>query len=80
MTQEEILPALTAIFRTELDDETIVLFPETVADDIAGWTSLTHILLVAAVEKKFRIRFPSREIMRWKNVGDLMSALIEKAS
>ena len=78
MNETDLLQQLNAIFREELGDDSISLTPATVAGDVAGWTSLTHILLVAAVEEKFGVRFNTREIMQWKNVGDLMGSLAAK--
>ena len=44
---------------------------ETIAPDVPGWDSLTHINIILAVEKKFIIKFKSYEVLRLKNVGDL---------
>jgi acyl carrier protein len=44
---------------------------ETIAPDVPGWDSLTHINIILAVEKKFSIKFKSYEVLRLKNVGDL---------
>jgi len=35
---------LTDVFRNVFDDDTIVIIPETTADDIEGWDSLSHVL------------------------------------
>ncbi|MBX3009365.1 MAG: acyl carrier protein [Melioribacteraceae bacterium] len=47
------------------------LHDETIAPDVPGWDSLTHINIILAVEKKFSIKFKSYEVLRLKNVGDL---------
>jgi len=78
MIQEEILSEVQDIFRDILDNEDIQLAESTTADDVEEWDSLTHIQLVVAVEKHFKIKFSSKEILCWTNVGDLLNSVIEK--
>ncbi len=78
MTNEEILEKLTGIFHEELDNEDIVLSRETTADDIEEWDSLSHIQLIVAVEKAFKIRFTSSEIQSWNNVGEMIDCILSK--
>lgn len=78
MQNEALLEQIQIIFRDVLDDEEIVLSEETTAEDVEGWDSLTHIQLIVAIEKQFKIRFTSREILSWKNVGELVACLEAK--
>ena len=80
MTQEEILTQITAIFRDVLDDDHIVLKRETTAEDIEGWDSLTHIQLIVTIEKKFGFKFTTAEINSFKNVGEMVDAVLKKKS
>jgi acyl carrier protein len=66
---------LTAIFRDSLDNDSLTLKEETTANDVEGWDSITHVLIVVAVEKKFRVKFTAGEIQRLKNVGELASLI-----
>jgi acyl carrier protein len=77
MTSAEIYEKLTAIFRDVFDEDDLLLSPETTADDVDGWDSLTHIRLVLAVSKAFNVKFSASEIGNLKNVGEF-AALIEK--
>ena len=65
------LDTLTEVFRQVFDDPGIVLTPETTADMVEGWDSLSHVNLMMAVENRFNIRFKQKEVMSFKNVGDL---------
>jgi acyl carrier protein len=71
---------LTGIFRNVFDDEDIVIGPETTANDIDGWDSLSHINLIVAVETMFSIRFSQKELLTFKNVGDLHNSIERKVS
>lgn len=59
------------------DDETLRVTGETTASDVAGWDSLTHITLISAVEDYFSVRFAMKDLVKLKNVGELID-LIEK--
>lgn len=78
MNNEEILSKLTTIFHDELDNDTIILSEETSAEDIEEWDSLSHIQLIVAVEKAFKIRFTSSEIQSWNNVGEMIACMQNK--
>ncbi|PKL99957.1 MAG: acyl carrier protein, partial [Gammaproteobacteria bacterium HGW-Gammaproteobacteria-9] len=39
------------------------------ADDIDGWDSQTHVLLIVAAEQRFGIKFRTAELESLKNVG-----------
>ena len=69
---------LNDIFRQVFDDDTIEIAPELTANDIDGWDSLSHINLITAVESHFRIRFNQRELLTFKNIGDLLKSIDSK--
>ncbi|MGA7138856.1 MAG: acyl carrier protein [Terriglobales bacterium] len=50
----------------------------TLAAEVPGWDSLSHINVVLAVEKHFGVRFKGAEVLRLKNVGDLQRLLDSK--
>jgi Acyl carrier protein len=78
MEKMEILSQVQEIFCDILDNEEIVLTNETSANDIEEWDSLTHIQLIVAIEKHFKIKFTSKEILSWKNVGEMIDAIASK--
>ncbi len=78
MERKDILERVQTVFREELEDETIVLTENSTAKDIEDWDSLSHIQLVSAIEKHFGIRFLSREILSWQNVGEMVDSIAAK--
>lgn len=78
MERNEMLKQITEIFIDVLDNEDIVLEESTTASDVEDWDSLNHIQLVVAIEKHFKIRFTSKEIQSWNNVGEMMTCISEK--
>ena len=69
---------LNAIFCRVFDDNDIKITPEMTANDIEEWDSLSHINLVVAIEKHFKVRFKDSEIIRWKNVGQMLESINAK--
>jgi acyl carrier protein len=69
---------LTAIFRESLDNDSLTLTETTTAKDVEGWDSITHVLIVVAVEKKFRVKFTAGEIQRLNNAGELAALIRSK--
>lgn len=68
---------LTTVFEEVFDQKGLKLSPETTANDIDGWDSMSHVTMLMAVEDHFGIEFKPYEIANLVNVGALL-ALIEK--
>lgn len=78
MTESEIYAALTQIFRDVFDDDALVLTAETTAEDIDGWDSQTHVLLIVAAEERFTVRFRTAELESLRNVGQFVHLILAK--
>ncbi len=78
ISSESILQELKLIFEDTLDVQNITLTHATTALDIEEWDSISHIQLIVAIEKKFKIKFNAVEIQSFKNVGDMVSAIQSK--
>lgn len=71
---------LTEVFRKVFDDDSIVITPQTTANDIDDWDSLSHVNLILAIENHFNIRFTQKELLQQKNVGDLIKGIDNKSA
>lgn len=74
----ELLDRLNEIFCEVFDDDDIKIAPEMTANDVDGWDSLSHVNLIVTIETKFNIRFSQKELLTFKNVGDLLNSIQSK--
>jgi acyl carrier protein len=74
----EILDSLTDICGNVLMDDTLTVTPELPAADLPQWDSMSHIMIMAAVEVRFGIKFKTAELEQLKNVGQLMDLITRK--
>lgn len=74
----EIETKLQEVFRDVFQDETLVILPEMTAGDVDKWDSITHLIMISKVEEVFNASFRLKELIKLKNVGDLITLLKEK--
>jgi acyl carrier protein len=79
MEKAEVYSKLTGVFRDVFDEDDLALTPQTTADDVDGWDSLSHVRLVLAVSKAFGVKFSASEIGSLKNVGEFADLIEKKA-
>jgi acyl carrier protein len=75
MTREEIYVSLNEVFRDVFDDDSITVKDETKSTDIDRWDSLMHITLIGAVEDEFDMKFDMKDIVKMKNVGEMVDII-----
>ena len=79
MDNTAIWDKLTQIFHEIFEDDQIIIDPETTADDIEEWDSLSHIPLMIAIEKAFGMRFNTGEVAKLVNVGEMVESIAKKS-
>lgn len=79
MTQTEILERLQPIFQDVLDDNSLVITPNSSATNTPNWDSLSHVNLIVSVQSEFKVKFALGELQDLKNVGDLIALIQKKA-
>jgi acyl carrier protein len=80
MEEHQLRSQVRQTFQDVFGDPGIVITDAMTADDIEEWDSLTHINLIVALERKFRIKFTTGEVNKMRNVGDLISLIRNKTS
>ena len=78
MQQEIIFTRIQEIIRGILKNESIIISNETTSNNVDGWDSLTHMLIIAEIEKQFNVRINFRELMKISNVGELVQTIEKK--
>jgi acyl carrier protein len=69
---------LEVIFREVFKDENLQISPDMNAHQVTHWDSISHLVMISKVEEVFNVKLKLKELMKLKNVGDLMSLLAEK--
>ena len=72
---KETLSRLNGVFREVFDDDEIDIAADMTSNDVDGWDSLSHVNLILAVESVFRVHFSQKDLLKMKNVGDLVNAI-----
>jgi acyl carrier protein len=71
---------LKKIVVRELDLDEFDFHDGTTASMVPGWDSLTHIQIIVAIEKDYKIKFKGIEILKIKNMGELQNLIDSKLS
>jgi acyl carrier protein len=77
-SETDILKEVNEVFKKVFQNEAISIRTETCASDVEEWDSLHHAMMISAIEKHFSIRFNLTEILNFKTVGDICTAIEKK--
>ena len=75
MSADEILREMTAVCREMFGRPSLELTMTTRQDDVEEWDSLAHIQLVLALGKRFALKFTTKEVMGWTDVGSIVQCI-----
>ena len=78
-SSDGILARVQDVFRAELDDDALVIAPETSQKNLKGWDSLAHIRLVSGIENEFDIQFNLTEIEQISSVRQFVQLIRERS-
>lgn len=79
MERKEILIALNGIFSVVLNKENLQLDESMSTDDIDNWDSLTNMTIISEIERLWGVHFKLRDIIRMKNIGDMIDTILTKS-
>lgn len=69
---------IISIIKQVLKNEDLVLEPQFSAEDVEGWDSLHHVMIIAETEKRFNVKFDFLEVMNIKTIEDLAKTVEDK--
>ena len=67
------------VFRAELDDEDLVIGPDTSQKNLKAWDSLAHIRLISGIENEFDIQLNLAEIEHITSVRQFVQLIGERS-
>ena len=76
---DTVLARVQDVFRAELDDEDLVIGPDTSQKNLKAWDSLAHIRLVSGIESEFEIQFSLAEIEQITSVRQFVQLVQERS-
>jgi len=78
VTEAEIYAGLTELLRDLFLRDDLVATPTLTAPDVPGWDSLKQINVIIAAEQRFGVKFSSREIESFEDVGSLARTILDR--
>lgn len=75
MTADAILDGVRAILAQQFGVEPATITRETVAMDVDGWDSVTHVYVMLEIEQHFAVKIPDERVFSMDNVGELVDLL-----
>lgn len=76
---DDVLARVQEVFRAELDDEDLVIAPDTSQNNLKAWDSLAHIRLISGIENEFDIQFSLAEIEQISSVRQFVQLIGERS-
>ena len=78
-SSDSVLARVQDVFRAELDDEDLVIGPDTSQKNLKAWDSLAHIRLVSGIESEFDTQFSLAEIEQITSVRQFVQLVQERS-
>lgn len=75
MVDQDILKTLSRTLGILLEDESLVLTPQTTRPDVPGWDSMNYVNFIVAVETEYGIKFRVADIESFETVGDIVQQI-----
>lgn len=78
MEKDEITEKAQAIVRQVLKNNSFEWKGELTAEEIDGWDSLSHMIIITELENEFKIKFKLKELNKLNNLDSLITLIQSK--
>ena len=78
MEKKDIIIKIKEILVSILGHENFEMVDELEAKNVDGWDSLSHMMIITEIEKKFEIQFKLKELNKLNNLGSLLKLISSK--
>lgn len=78
MEKEEIGNKIFGIVSKIVEHDRFEIRDDLTAQDVDGWDSLTHMVIINEIEDSFGVQFRLKEINKLKNMGNLIELVQSK--
>jgi len=78
MEKNAIVEKTLIIIRQVLKNEKIEWDGELTAEEINGWDSLSHMIIITELENEFKIKFKLKELNKLNNLDSLVTLIQSK--
>ena len=76
MDRVQVLNKLAHVFKTVFENEAMEVDETLTPEDVENWDSLTHMMLIEAIEVEFGIRFKLSDLKSLNNVKNIVTTII----
>lgn len=77
MTEPEAFQVVEQALRVTFKAPDLEINRSTTADDIDGWDSLSHAVVMMRLEKNCNVRIPPAMATSFRNIGELVDRLVD---
>lgn len=78
MQKNEITEKAQTIIRQVLKNDSFEWKGELTAEEINGWDSLSHMIIITELENEFKIKFKLKELNKLNNLDSLITLIQSK--
>lgn len=75
MTRDEIFDTTRRAMARTFDVDPAVISERTTAEDVSGWDSVSHLVLLTGLEKRFNVALPTDKVHAAQDVGALIDII-----
>ncbi len=78
MTKDQIQNTLLSVLNTSFPNNPIPITLNAKPQDIDGWDSLGHVMLINEIENMFKIKFDLEDMLNFDSVSSILTAVYDK--